>query len=256
MLAIGGRNIVYFGQAVGGVYCVNKSTPKQELPILYSDAATSCLICFISGEVRNENTICYAHVDSTEGLFDYFERTFDTFGNENRVNFHAVGAVDYTIPNTSKNCGKELFDSLQQVLEECNLTDLPDSTKGLWMNYHTSDLVFQKESIFKHYYGFDTAEMKPVDNHISLPKETYLDIFGPQCISFYMNRPNYWMDNSFKMQFQVSEIRFKSILYAVSKFSTDEDVCRSHSTTPLLEPEEYFINCRTQINWAKKILGL
>ena len=66
MLSIGGRNIVYFGQAVGGVYRVNKSTPIQELPILYSDAATSCLICFISGEVMNESTVCYAHVDSTE----------------------------------------------------------------------------------------------------------------------------------------------------------------------------------------------
>lgn len=243
------RSLGYFGQGAGGIFKFNENEIRDH-PILYSDAATSCVICFCySGSLEGNWTICYAHVDSKKGVQHYFKKVQEVFGeNTNKVHLYATGAVNYVCPNSESNCGKELFDEFNDQLNAFNRTEtyVPGQ---IMLQFHTPHSLFQDEYTFKHYYGLDTKTMKPIEEHIPLNKENN-DFFGAQCAIHAVNRkPIYWMDNSFTIS-DITELNSYAIQYYFHCSTTDEDL-KASSTTPDIEPEEYYHNSRAATQWIR-----
>ena len=150
LLTLRMSRVLYFGQHVAGVYSHPIPAPNpQELPLLYSDGATSCLLCFVCGERDGEWTICFGHLDDQPFVEEFFGKVLSTFqGVTNRIQLYAIGAVDYTAPDGS-NCGDKLQQTLHQQLTQFNMSDAPVEGK-IWLQFADQSHIFNKFDISGH----------------------------------------------------------------------------------------------------------
>uniref|UniRef100_A0A7S4HZV7 Uncharacterized protein n=1 Tax=Vannella robusta TaxID=1487602 RepID=A0A7S4HZV7_9EUKA len=245
-----GRPLVYFGQGVGGVFSFGLSSSPASLPVLYSDAATSCIICFCCAEVRDNWIICYAHMDCSAAVHNYFAKVEKTFcGSANRLDLFATGAVNYQEPNGNRNCGKELYDTFTERLKEYNLTSEPDTNTNLWIRFNNPDRLFQEPNKLLHHLGYDIHNRQIIEEHIPLEKENNYEELGLQCLAFALNpSPIYWMDNSCTIDIQ--DLNLRNLWYFASR-STHDTAIRADSTTPEIEPKEYYDNSKAGIKFAQ-----
>ena len=244
------RSIVYFGQGIGGIY--KYSGKEVDLPVLYSDAATSCVISFCCGCNDGIWTIVYAHIDSRKGIINFFDQVQKTFTDNpsNLLHLYACGAVDYEVPSTKKNCGRDLYNEFNLQLNHFNASEKQIESK-INLKFHTPNLLFEKPNEFKHHYGYDTLNNITIDEYIPLNKEDNIDIYGVQCATYALYPcPIYWMNNEFSITLDSSNISrygFHFLYYG----SLEDNELNACSTTPEIEPKEFYQNSKTAISWVR-----
>jgi len=150
-------DVVFFGQDVGGSFheTLGADSPPVSDKTFYSDAATSCIICFASGSLllsspssssssdvasdtrpeRGERIefVIYGHLSTTRGLdafFCHLSETVSGFVDEKDadsiptqpclITMHATGAVDSVNKRKGVNEGGEMKSSFEELIREFN----------------------------------------------------------------------------------------------------------------------------------------
>ena len=154
-------DVVFFGQDVGGSFheTVGSNSPPLSDKIFYSDAATSCIICFASGSLllspssssssssssldvasdpdheRGERIdfVIYGHLSTKKSLDAFFchltetvsglvdEKEADSIPTQHcLITMHATGAVNSVNKRNGVNEGKEMKSSFEDLIREFN----------------------------------------------------------------------------------------------------------------------------------------
>ena len=225
------NQVKYFGQHVGGIY---KDQENNEITI-YSDAATTCIIAFAWGIADDGKfTVIYGHLDEKLSVAAYFELVEGTFTKE-PANIYAVGAAKVN------KTGKKLYDKFMGCLEAMKFPK----------NYLSSTKLGE---VGQHWLGFDCNKKEIVNEKLALKKEENYDVYGPQCCAWllFSDVQLYVMDNSFTVA-QVEDLELYKSIAAQGERSRESLL--EESTSPSIEPEEYFENTYAAAKYANKILS-
>lgn len=238
--------VSYFGQGVGGVFRYPSSNKYNK--IIYSDAATSCIICFaLSTSKEGENTLVYAHVDCVTALKHFFN-TLPNHVQSETVDFWATGAVQSAIGTETYTC----------FVNDC-LPRFQSSDSPFRLNFHTPELIHQSPDKFLHHLGFDVDNKTIVTEHFSLSKLENIPLYGPQCAAYAVKSGLiYWMDETMTLSFNVNYLRNQFVIpkllwFASLRYKSDEELI-TESTTPECEPPEFYENSRAGAIWAIEVL--
>lgn len=227
------NQLVYFGEHVGGIYIEGDNDKKN----LYSDAATTCVICFIWGKVEGVFTVIYAHLNATRAIKEFFRRVDEyCFGKTiGELDVYAIGGARVN------NCGIEMA---ELFLDKLNAMKTPK-------NFLSNDKVGRQD---QHWLGFDCHNKQVIHEKFNLEKEADLNMYGPQCTAFMLhsNVALVWMDNSFEID--QSQVAQNSLIYLANKLHKSRNELLKNSTSPTIEPEEYFQNIYTGGIYALRVL--
>jgi hypothetical protein len=180
-------------------------------------------------------------------MLSYFEQLQKTFhGTSQTLTLYAAGAVDFVA--RGENCGAELYSILLSLLQKHSHPQPSSGSfsiqlQALGLNVSPDQMV--------HHLGFDVGARAPVREHIPLEKEKNLDHFGPQCAAWALHpEPICWVSS--EEEALPLDVRSEEAYYIATRSLEREDM-RKSSTTPEIEPEEYYENSRTAILWIRKV---
>lgn len=253
------------------------SSPEHSVPkFLYSNGATSCIICVLAGRKSGSNRIdaaVYVHAD-IEKCFEILFEVAEIVLNHLEVEVYAVGGMVATDAD-GVDVGDQLTTVFRSYLHNTSLNivlrDLQlrkpvseSPTSLFWAPCRHDIPQLESKNYDKDYFRSPRNAVSVISTKdYPLCMSLNIPLYGPACMAYLLFRCGYWygyLHGSFKKACELAmeekdQLRLLQMLrYLASKrFCTDEQL-RLTSTTPAEEPPAFFENSRTANEYAHMLL--